>query len=181
MPDLTQLRVSLVQAELAWHDRAANLRKFESLLRQLAGDTDLVVLPEMFTTGFTMAAADVAEPAHGPTVEWMRVRARELGAAITGSIVTHEGGRYFNRLVWMSADGGATFYDKRHLFRMAREHEHYSAGDRRVVVDLGPWRICPLVCYDLRFPVWSRNRIGRDDGYDLLIYVANWPERRRHG
>jgi omega-amidase len=180
MPDLTKLRVSLVQADLAWHDREANLRRFDGLLRPLAGQTDLIVLPEMFTTGFTMAAAEVAEPANGPTVEWMRARAAELGAALTGSVVTHEGGRYFNRLVWMSADGRPTFYDKRHLFRMAREHEHYSAGDRRVVVGLGAWKVRPLVCYDLRFPVWSRNRIGRDEGYDLLIYVANWPERRRH-
>jgi omega-amidase len=180
MPDLTQLRVSLVQADLAWHDRDANLRRFERMLRPLAGQTDLIVLPEMFTTGFTMAAKEVAEPAHGPTVEWMRRLAAELGAALTGSVVTGEAGEYFNRLIWMPADGQPAFYDKRHLFRMAREHEHYSAGERRIVVELGGWKVCPLVCYDLRFPVWSRNRIGTPDAYDLLIYVANWPERRRH-
>ena len=99
---------------------------------------------------------------------------------MTGSVVTEEGGQYFNRLIWMPPDGRPTFYDKRHLFRMAREHEHYSAGERRVVVELGGWKVCPLVCYDLRFPVWSRNRIGSAEGYDLLVYVANWPERRRH-
>src|SRR5262245_56105778 len=146
----------------------------------LAGKTDVIVLPEMFTTGFTMDATQMAEPANGPTVAWMRDMAARLDAAVTGSVVTEEGGHYFNRLAWMPPDGRHSSYDKRHLFRMAREHEHYAAGDVRLIVTFRGFRVCPLVCYDLRFPVWSRNRIGTNDGYDVLIYVANWPERRRY-
>lgn len=174
------MRVTPVQTDLVWHDPAANRRKLDGVLAPLAGATDLVVLPEMFTTGFTMAAESVAEPAAGPTVDWLRCRAAGLRAVITGSIVTRDQGKYFNRLIWMRPDGTHEVYDKRHLFRMAREHEHYSAGSRRIVVDLNGWKVCPLVCYDLRFPVWSRNRIGSNDGFDVLLYVANWPERRRY-
>jgi omega-amidase len=174
------LRVTLVQADLAWHDARANRRNFERTLAPLAGQTDLIVLPEMFTTGFTMAAQVVAEPARGPTIEWLRETAGRLNAVITGSIVTQESGSYFNRLIWMRPDGSHESYDKRHLFRMAHEDRHYSAGTYRLTVELNGWIICPLVCYDLRFPVWSRNSIGSDASYDVLLYVANWPERRRH-
>ena len=174
------LRVTLIQTELAWHDPAANRARFDKLIRPLAGKTDLVVLPEMFTTGFTMAAVEVAEPANGPSVAWMREMAASIDATLTGSIVTRDGGQYFNRLIWMRPDGSFESYDKRHLFRMAREHEHYAAGSKRLIVQLGAWKICPQVCYDLRFPVWSRNRPGTPEGYDVLIYVANWPDRRRH-
>ena len=174
------LRVTLVQAGLAWHDPDANRRRFEQLLLPLASCTDLVVLPEMFTTGFTMAATSVAEPAAGPTVDWLRMMAARMNAVVTGSVATQDGNAHFNRLIWMRPGGTHESYDKRHLFRMAHEHEHYSAGTRRLLVDLGGWKICPMVCYDLRFPVWSRNRIGTATGYDVLVYVANWPERRRH-
>lgn len=174
------LRVTLVQADLAWHDARENWRRFDQLTASLEGQTDLVVLPEMFTTGFTMAPEQVAEPVDGPTTDWMRTVARRLSAVVTGSVVTQENGEFFNRLIWMRPDGSHETYDKRHLFRMAREHKHYSAGTRRLLVEIDGWKICPLVCYDLRFPVWSRNRIGTDRGYDVLIYVANWPERRRH-
>lgn len=174
------LRVTVVQAELAWHDAQANRARFEKLMQPLAGQTDLIVLPEMFTTGFTMAAEEVAEPVEGPSLQWLRKMAAHAGAVITGSIVTKDGGRYFNRLIWMRPDGTFDSYDKRHLFRMAREHEHYAAGQERLIVAVGGWRICPLVCYDLRFPVWSRNRVGTEAGYDVLIYVANWPDRRRY-
>lgn len=174
------LRVTVVQTALTWHDAPANLARFESLLQPLAGQTDLIVLPEMFTTGFTMSAQDVAEPVNGPGVEWLRKMSARANAAITGSIATQDGAQYYNRLIWMRPDGTFDSYDKRHLFRMAREHEHYAAGKRRLIVSLGAWRICPQVCYDLRFPVWSRNRIGTELGYDVLIYVANWPDRRRH-
>jgi predicted amidohydrolase len=177
---MNTLRVSLVQADLAWHDAAANRRKFESLLAPLAGQSDLIVLPEMFTTGFTMEAEAVAEIANGPSVDWMREQAAKLGAVITGSIATRDGHGYFNRLTWMRPDGTSESYDKRHLFRMAREQDHYQAGTRRAIVELKGWKVLPLVCYDLRFPVWSRNRIGSEDAYDLLLYVANWPERRRY-
>ena len=174
------LRVTLVQAELAWHDAAANRRMFERLLDPLAGQTDLVVLPEMFTTGFTMAPESAAEPAGGPSVEWMQTMAARLGAVVTGSIATRDGGSYFNRLTWMRPDGSSAAYDKRHLFRMAHEDEHYASGATQLITELDGWKIRPLVCYDLRFPVWSRNRIGTAEGYDVLIYVANWPERRRY-
>lgn len=173
------LRVTLVQADLAWHDAAANRRNFERLLDPLAGQTDLVVLPEMFTTGFTMARS-AAEPAGGPSIEWMRAMAARLQAVVTGSLATEDAGNYFNRLTWMRPDGTCAAYDKRHLFRMAQEDRHYAAGADQLVVELDGWRIRPLVCYDLRFPVWSRNRIGTDGGYDVLLYAASWPERRRH-
>jgi predicted amidohydrolase len=177
---LSNLRVTIVQTELAWHDPSANRVRFETLIQPLAGQTDLIVLPEMFTTGFTMAAAQVAEPMNGPSVEWLRKTAARVNATITGSMVIEDGSRYFNRLVWMRPDGTSAAYDKRHLFRMAREQEHYAAGQRRLVVDIGGWKICPQVCYDLRFPAWSRNRLGTEAGYDVLIYVANWPDRRRY-
>jgi len=174
------LKVTLVQADLLWHDAEGNRRKISHLLEPVAGKTDVVVLPEMFTTGFTMAPSKVGEPSDGLTFAWLRETAARLNAAVTGSIVVWDGGRYFNRLIWMQPDGNHYAYDKRHLFRMAREHEHYAAGGRRLVVTFRGWRVSPLVCYDLRFPVWSRNRIGEELGYDLLIYVANWPERRRY-
>lgn len=176
----THLRVTAIQSELAWHDAAANRAHFERLILPLTGTTDLIVLPEMFTTGFTMAAAEVAEPADGPTLEWMRTTAASVKATITGSIATQHGGRYFNRLIWMRPDGTHSSYDKRHLFRMAHEHRHYAPGRERIIVDVDGWKICPLVCYDLRFPVWSRNRPGSADSYDVIVYVANWPERRRY-
>jgi predicted amidohydrolase len=122
-----------------------------------------------------MEAPKLAETMDGPTIGWLREEAAAVGCAITGSLVVTEGGRHYNRLVWAMPDGGFAYYDKRHLFRMAREHEHYAAGNRRLTVELKGWRLCPLVCYDLRFPVWSRNR----GDYDALLYVANWPSRRR--
>jgi len=176
----SQLRVTLVQTSLHWHDAAANHVQFERLLGNLQGTTDLIVLPEMFTTGFTMAAEQVAEPPNGPSTDWMRRIADRTGAVVTGSVVTRDGDAYFNRLIWMQPDGRYRTYDKRHLFRMGREHEHYSPGSEQLQVALKGWNIRPLICYDLRFPVWSRNRIGTPQGYDLLVYVANWPERRRY-
>jgi predicted amidohydrolase len=176
---MQDLRVSLVQADLAWLDAAANRARLAERIQALAGAADLIVLPEMFTTGFTMEPERWAEPASGPTVDWLRQLAKETNAAITGSVATRDGALYYNRLLWVTPDQVVRSYDKRHLFRMAREHEHYTSGTDRIIVDLNGWRICPLVCYDLRFPVWSRNGSG-DRGYDLLIYVANWPERRRY-
>jgi omega-amidase len=177
---MNTLNVTLVQAALVWHDAAANRRKFETLLAPLAGTTDLVALPEMFTTGFTMQPEQAAEIADGPTVDWMREQAARLGAVIAGSIATCDAGQHFNRLICMRPDGTYQSYDKRHLFRMAHEHDHYTAGTRQVIVDVKGWKVRPLVCYDLRFPVWSRNRLGGEGAYDLLLYVANWPERRRY-
>jgi predicted amidohydrolase len=180
LPGMSAINVTLVQTDLVWHDPEANRRRLQERLAGLAGRTDLIVLPEMFTTGFTMEAQSVAEIADGPSVQWLREQARHLGAVITGSIATKAGASYYNRLIWMRPDGTHESYDKRHLFRMAHEQDHYSAGTRRLIVELKGWKILPLVCYDLRFPVWSRNRIGTDAAYDVLLYVANWPERRRY-
>ncbi len=171
-----QLRISTVQAALAWEDIEANLVMFSSKLALLAGQTDVVILPEMFTTGFSMAASRLAEPMNGRTMDWMAAQSAQLGAVVTGSFIATEGGQFFNRLVWMRPDGSFELYDKRHLFSPAAEHETYTAGQRKLVTEWLGWKICPLICYDLRFPVWSRNV----EGYDLLLYVANWPERRSY-
>jgi predicted amidohydrolase len=172
---LPNLDIALIQTTLAWHDRDANLEHFEHLLDQ-ATDVDLVILPEMFTTGFSMESEALAESENGPTSVWMLAQAQRLKAVVTGSVITRAAdGSYRNRLLWARPDGELSYYDKRHLFRMAGEHEHYSAGDQRVVFEWKGWRIRPLICYDLRFPVWSR--VAQDT--DLLIYTANWPGARR--
>jgi omega-amidase len=170
------LRVTMIQADLAWQEPAANRASFASHFHGLVGHTDLIVLPEMFTTGFSMAAETLAETMDGPTVGWMREEAAALGCVITGSLIIRDGDRHCNRLLWAAPDGRLQHYDKRHLFRMAGEQQHYAAGDRRLTVEIKGWRVCPMVCYDLRFPVWSRSR----GDYDLLLYVANWPARRAH-
>jgi len=161
---------------LHWEDAAANRVHFEQRLALLAGTTDLIVLPEMFSTGFTMRSRELAERMDGPTVQWMREQAAKLGAAIYGSVVIEEGDAFTNRGLFVRPDGTVTHYDKRHLFRMANEHDHYAAGKERVVVDWRGWRILLQICYDLRFPVFSRNL----NDYDLALYVANWPEARRY-
>jgi predicted amidohydrolase len=171
-------RISLVQQPLAWHDAPANRAQFASVLAPLAGTTDLVVLPEMFTTGFTMQPEEYAEPADGATRAWLLEQARNLDAAVGGSVSVDDGGRYFNRFM-LALPGGPTYwYDKRHLFRMAGEHRKYDGGDHALIIEWRGARLCPLVCYDLRFPVWSRRRPELD--YDLLIYAANWPAARRY-
>ena len=177
------LRVSLVQASTAWHDAPANRELYGSLVRPLRGQTDLVVLPETFTSGFSNEAAGNAEAMDGESVAWLRALAADCGGGVTGSVVIAAEGRSYNRLLWMQPDGTCRHYDKRHLFRMADEHLRYGAGRERLLVELRGWRICPLVCYDLRFPVFSRNRWDEAAGrfeYDLLLYVANWPAPRRH-
>jgi omega-amidase len=172
------LRVTLVQQALAWQDPTGNRRRFETLLAPLAGATDLVLLPETFTTGFTMEVELAAEPADGPTAAWLRRLAERLDAAVTGSVITAEDGRYYNRLLWAQPGGELRHYDKRHLFRMAGEHERFTAGRAAWATQWRGFRICPLVCYDLRFPVFSRRRAELD--YDLLVYVANWPAARAY-
>ena len=169
------MKISLVQAPLVWHDAAANRDAFDRILGGVPDDAQLIVLPEMFSTGFTMASRAVAETMEGPTAAWLRTRAVERGAAIAGSVVIEEQGQLFNRMLWTAADGSQSVYDKRHLFRMADEHHHYAAGDARVIVRFGEWRVLLAVCYDLRFPVWLRCR----DDYDLLLCVANWPAARQ--
>ena len=174
MPDLT---VSFVQTKLHWQDAAANRATLDVALARLAGPTDLIVLPEMFTTGFSMAAEDLAEPMDGPTVAWLRAHAAAHNAVVTGSVIIEENGSYYNRLLWVRPDGSLSQYDKRHLFTLAGEQHTYAPGQTRLMEEWRGWRICPLVCYDLRFPVWSRNQ--PTDSYDLVLYVANWPAVRR--
>ena len=173
---MTDLRLALVQTPLYWENPVANLAMLEEKLAALAQPVDLVVLPEMFTSGFTMNPAVVAEPMNLSTHRWLRQMATQTGAVVTGSYVVKENGQFFNRLLWVEPDGTTDYYDKRHLFRMGGEHQHYAAGNRKIVKTLKEWRICPQICYDLRFPVWSRN-VNLD--YDLLLYVANWPAVRR--
>ncbi|WP_439886149.1 amidohydrolase [Pseudomonas sp. MBLB4123] len=179
MRDLTalpDLQLALVQTELVWHDTAANHMHFASLLEQARG-ADLVVLPEMFTTGFSMDSAGLAEPEGGPSSQWLLAQAVRLQAVVTGSLIIRAAdGSYRNRLLWARPDGSLAHYDKRHLFRMAGEHKHYAAGEEQLLLELKGWRIRPLICYDLRFPVWSRD----PHDTDLLLYTANWPAARRH-
>lgn len=175
------MHVTLLQTDLSWHNPVANRAALEERIFSLPEPTDLIVLPEMFTTGFTMDASNVAEPPNLTTFRWLKQMAAQTGAVVTGSYVVHEAGNYFNRLVWMQPDGQFDSYDKRHLFRMAGEDKVYTSGPRRIIKEWKGWRICPLICYDLRFPVWSRNRQNNstDFAYDLLLYVANWPAARR--
>ena len=168
------LKLTLLQTPLLWHDPEGNRAVLGDLIDREAAGSDLLVLPETFATGFTMEAAQVAESIDGPTVTWLREQATAHDTDICGSIIVADEGRHYNRLIWATADGGLRTYDKRHLFRMAGEHDRYSPGQERIIVRLGEWRICPMICYDLRFPVWSRNR----NDYDLLLYVANWPASR---
>lgn len=176
------LTLSLVQAAPHWHAPERNRAMFDEWLARVPADSQLVVLPEMFATGFTMDSAEVAEPMTGPTVAWLREAAARLGKTLCGSLAIADGGRYYNRLFWAQPDGTLRHYDKRHLFRMADEHRHYAAGGPALTVELAGWRIRPFVCYDLRFPVWLRNRFdqaARRFEYDLCLFVANWPAPRR--
>ena len=179
MRDLTSLpdlQLALIQTSLVWQDAAANREHFARLLEQARG-ADLIVLPEMFSTGFSMHSAELAEPEEGPTTAWLREQAMVLGAVVTGSLIIRAAdGSYRNRLLWARPDGTLAHYDKRHLFRMAGEHKHYAAGDEQVLLDVKGWQVRPLICYDLRFPVWSRD----PHNTDLLLYTANWPGARRH-
>jgi omega-amidase len=170
---MNNLRLGLIQSSIVPRDPEANLHGYEQQMPS-AGECDLVVLPEVFTTGFCAGARQFAERVDGRAYEWMAEQARKLDAVVTGSLVVLEAGRYINRLVWMPPNGRYRHYDKRHLFRMAGEHQRFAMGRERLVVELRGWRILPLVCYDLRFPVWSRNR----NDYDVALYVANWPAAR---
>jgi predicted amidohydrolase len=170
------LDIALLQTTLVWQAPAANREHLQALLEQARG-AELIVLQEMFSTGFSMDSAALAEPEEGPTSQWLRERAQALQAVITGSLIIQAAdGSYRNRLLWARPDGSMAHYDKRHLFRMAGEHEHYSAGEQQVLLEVKGWRVRPLICYDLRFPVWSRDAHTTD----LLLYTANWPAARRN-
>lgn len=171
-----QLNITLIQPDIVWEDKEANFKQYEACLESITDKKEVVVLPEMFSTGFSMAPERMAEPMDGPSVQWMKNMARKYRCILTGSLIIAENGHYYNRLLWVQPDGVAGYYDKRHLFAYAGENAHYTAGNKRLIARVKGWRICLMVCYDLRFPVWARNQ---GDEYDVLLYVANWPERRR--
>ena len=204
MPPLT---ITLIQPDLRWEDKAANLELLSTRIDAIKEKTNLVILPEMFSTGFSMRPEVLAEPMNGPSVAWMKQMAARKKVILTGSLIIEEKGRYFNRLIWMLPNGQYGTYDKRHRFAYAGEHEQYTAGHKRLIASVNGWKVNLLVCYDLRFPVWSRQQLqeplepqeslepstsgqpvpspGKPPGtlepeYDLLVYVANWPERRSH-
>ncbi len=171
---MKNLKVTTIQSTLSWEDRDTNLKNFSTHFDNISEPTDLIILPEMFTTGFSMNPNSIAEKMDGPTMQWMAVNASKKNAVITGSIIIEENGKFYNRLIWMRPDETYETYNKRHLFTLAGEHKKYTKGTERKIIDLNGWKICPLICYDLRFPVWSRNT----EAYDVLLYVANWPEKR---
>lgn len=168
------MKLSLIQSGLVWMDVQAGREKLLGMINSIAGEVDLILLPEMFTTGFTMEPETVAETMQGETVLWLKKVAAEKRSAICGSAIIKNDGRYYNRLLFIKPSGDVDFYDKRHLFSLAGEDKIYTAGKKRLVVEYENWKICPLICYDLRFPVFSRNT----ENYDLLLYIANWPEPR---
>jgi omega-amidase len=174
---MDNLKITVFQGYLFWENTDKNLQNIS--LRLSGGireKTDLIILPEMFSTGFTMDAERLAEPMDGKTTKWMHQIAQQYDCAVTGSIIIKEKDKYYNRLIWMRPNGTYDYYDKRHLFALGKEHNTYTPGTKKLFVELKGWKICPVICYDLRFPVWLRNIA--DNPYDLLIVVANWPERR---
>ena len=173
---MKNLRISIVQSDLVWEDIDENLSYHYSLIKDLKNKTDLIVLPEMFTTGFSLNVDLVAQNMQSETVNWMKNTAKELNLAITGSFICKEKNQYFNRQLFVFPEGNYEFYDKRHLFRMGDENKIFTSGKKQVIVNLKGFRIQLFTCYDLRFPVWSRNK----NNYDLAIYVANWPEARKN-
>jgi len=177
---MASLTISLIQTALVWEDKASNLQHLETQLASLQGKTQVVVLPELFSTGFSMQTRQLAETMDGPTVQWMQSMARRLQLILTGSLIIEEEGRYYNRLLWVLPTGELGRYDKRHLFAYAGEARHYQRGTKRLIASANGFKINLQICYDLRFPVWSRQQsVQGQPEYDLLIYVANWPEKRR--
>ncbi len=173
---MSALKVVALQVDLAWEAAAENRAYFEQQFEEIAvQNPDLLVLPEMFTTGFSKQPQKLAETMEGTTISWMQSCAKKHHFLLTGSLIIKENANYYNRQVFAFPDGGLQYYDKRHLFRMGEEHKHYTAGNKRIVINYKGWRILPQICYDLRFPVWARNR----NDYDLLLYIANFPASRR--
>lgn len=170
--------ITTIQTHLFWEDVQKNLEHFDEKINEIDGPVDIIVLPEMFTTGFTMNPEMLAEQHGGKGLQWMMQKSKEKNCVIVGSISVKENANFYNRLYWAKPGGTYEYYDKRHLFRMGNEDEHYTPGNKKLIINYKGWKICPLVCYDLRFPVWSRNR--KDNTYDVLIYVANWPEVRSY-
>lgn len=177
---MSNLKVSLVQTSLHWEDKASNLSMLSEKIASVKASTHLVVLPEMFTTGFSMKPEQLAENMEGDTLAWMKQTARDNKVILTGSMIAEQEGNYYNRLVWMLPNGQFGTYDKRHLFAFAEEDKHYTSGTKRLIASVNGWKVHLLVCYDLRFPVWARQQFDEQGNYeyDVLVYVANWPEKR---
>lgn len=187
---MSSLSITIIQSILHWENKAANLSMFEQKILAIKEKTEVVVLPEMFSTGFSMQPKLLAETMDGETVAWMKRMAAQKKIILTGSVIIEEGGNYYNRLLWVLPNGQLGVYDKRHRFAFAGEDNHYTAGSKRLIASVKGWKINLQVCYDLRFPVWARQGTSTQatpvdeekEGpeYDVLIYVANWPERRKH-
>ena len=173
---IEKLNIAVLQVDLIWENPSKNRELFSEKINSINQEVDLIVLPEMFSTGFSMNAENLAEAPQGETFKWMQNVASQKKSAVTGSLIIEDTGKYYNRLYFVYPDGTFKTYDKRHTFTLARENETYTAGNQRLILEYKGWKICPLICYDLRFPVWARNT----EDYDLLIYVANWPETRIH-
>lgn len=177
---MMDLKITLIQSNLHWENVDQNLTMFTDKINAINETTDIIILPEMFNTGFSMDSERLAERMNGKTLNWMMDMAKKTNSVIFGSLIITEHDEYYNRLVWAQPNGDYYTYDKRHLFRMAGEHEYFSSGDELLIVHYKGWRICPLVCYDLRFPVWCRNVTEEGEiAYDCLIYIANWPAARK--
>jgi predicted amidohydrolase len=178
---MSTLSITTIQASLFWEDKAANLDAFEQKINDIQRPTEIVVLPEMFTTGFSMQPSKLAETMDGETVNWMKRVSAQNKIVLTGSVIIEEEGNYFNRLIWMLPNGQYGHYDKRHLFAFGQEDKFYTAGNKRLIAQVKGFKINLQVCYDLRFPVWARQQNKNNEvEYDVLIYVANWPEKRSH-
>jgi omega-amidase len=176
---MSSVTVSLIQTNLFWEDKKANLDMLQKKIESIKDKTEIVILPEMFTTGFSMKTELLAEKMEGEALQWMKKIAAEKKLILTGSLIIEEEGKYFNRLIWMLPNGKFGIYDKRHLFAFADEHDHYSAGNKKLIASVKGWKINLQICYDLRFPVWTRQAPGDlENKYDLLINVANWPAQR---
>jgi omega-amidase len=178
MPSLT---ITLIQTNLHWEDKKANLDMLSKKIEGIKEKTEVIILPEMFNTGFSMRPELLAEDMNGETLQWMIATATEKKVILTGSVMIKDGSKYFNRLIWMLPNGEYGIYDKRHLFAYGNEHTHFNAGNKRLIASVKGWKINLQVCYDLRFPVWARQSgVGVEPEYDLLVYVASWPEQRIH-
>lgn len=179
---MSSLTITTIQTKLLWENKAANLQMLEEKIDSIPERTELVILPEMFSTGFSMNPEVLAEDMEGTTLAWMKEVSNKNRIALTGSVIISEGEKFYNRMIWMLPNGEFGFYDKRHLFAYAQENEHYSSGKKRLIASIKGWKINLQVCYDLRFPAWSRQQLSEtgEPEYDLLIYVANWPAARSH-
>jgi predicted amidohydrolase len=174
------LLITIIQADIVWEDKTANLQHYETLIASIEGKKEVVILPEMFSTGFSMSPERLAETMDGTTVGWMRKMAAQHNIILCGSIIIEEDSKFYNRMVWMQPNGECGTYDKRHLFAFAGEDAQYNAGSKRLIVQVKGWRLYLLICYDLRFPVWARQNNNGEAEYDAIVYVANWPQQRSH-